>query len=367
MEAVKELAPQMGARHACEALGVARSSYYHAHASRAPRETKPRPAPPRALSAPERQRVLDVLHSERFVDVPPAQVRSKLLDEGVTLCSERTMYRILESHGEVRERRNQLRHPSYAKPELLATGPNQVWSWDLTKLRSPAKWVYYYLYVLLDIYSRYVVGWLLAHEESGALAKQLIAESCEKQGIGPGQLTIHADRGAAPKAKTVAQLYVDLDIRKSFSRPQTSDDNPFSEAQFKTLKYRPEYPKQFDGGYEHALGFCRSFFGWYNPEHHHSGIAFLPPEVVHYGRAEPVLAQRQRGLDAHYAAHPERYVNGPPRVPQLPRAVWINPPEDRERVEMVLGLSPAAPTVVTCSSPSEIRVLDLGTHEDTRC
>jgi putative transposase len=269
------------------------------------------------------------------VDKAPYEVYATLLDEDVLYCSVRTMYRILAEQDEVRERRNQCRRPSYAKPELLATGPNQVWSWDITKLRAAVKWTYYYLYVLLDIYSRYVVGWMLAHRESGELAVELVRESYEKQRIEPGQVIVHADRGSAPTAKTLAQLYVDLGVDPSHSRPYVSDDNPFSEAQFKTFKYHPGYPDRF-GGYEHALSNCRHFFPWYNTEHRHSGIAFLTPEMVHYGQAREVLVQRQRVLDAAYAAHPERYVKGPPRVATLPAAVWINPPEDKSRREITL-------------------------------
>jgi putative transposase len=230
----------------------------------------------------------------------------------------------------VRERRNQLRHPAYAKPELLATAPNQVWSWDLTKLRAREKWTYYYLYVLLDIYSRYAVGWMLAHRESGELASQLVKETCEKQGIDQGQLIVHADRGSAPTSRTLGQMFADLGVTPSYSRPYVSNDNPFSEAQFKTLKYQPGYPDRF-GSYEHALGYCREFFPWYNTKHRHSGIAMLTPAVVHHGRTAAVLGERQRVLDQAYATHPERFVNGRPVVTSLPQAVWINPPEDRAR------------------------------------
>jgi putative transposase len=216
-------------------------------------------------------------------------------------------------------------HPAYQRPELVATAPNRVWSWDLTKLRGPEKWRYFHLYVLLDLFSRFVVGWLLARHESGELARRLLAESCARQGIVPGQLTIHADRGSAPASKTVAQLLADLGVERSHSRPHVSDDNPFSESQFATLKGHPEFPDRF-GSFEHTHVFCRHFFPWYNTEHRHSGIAWLTPEVVHSGRAAPVLAQRARVLDAAYAAHPERFVRRPPRPHRLPDAVWINPP-----------------------------------------
>jgi putative transposase len=283
------------------------------------------PTPARALAPTERQAVLDVLHSERFCDRSPAEVHATLLEEGQYLCAPRTMYRILASNDEVRERRDQLRHPSYTKPELLATRPNQVWSWDITKLKGPVKWVYFYLYTVLDIFSRYVVGWLLAQQENATLAQRLIAETCAKQDIEPGQLTIHADRGVPMTSKTVAQLLADLGVDKTHSRPRVSDDNPFSESQFKTLKYCPGFPDRF-GSPEHAREVSRVFISWYNHEHHHSGICFLTPAVVHYGRAELVLAERHQVQLAGYREHPERFVNGPPRLQRLPEAVWINPP-----------------------------------------
>jgi putative transposase len=269
--------------------------------------------------------VLEVLHSERFIDCAPAQVVATLLDEGQYLCSVRTMYRMLAARGELHERRDRLMHPAYQRPELVATAPNQVWSWDLTKLRGPGKWLYFHLYVLLDLYSRFVVGWLLARQESGALARRLIAESCERQGIRPGQLTIHADRGSAPASKTVVQLLADLGVERSHSRPHVSNDNPFSESHFATVKGHPEFPDRF-ASFDHAHGFCRGFFPWYNTGHRHSGLASLTPEMVHTGRAPLVLAQREKVLDAAYAAHPERFVRRPPKPPALPAAVWINPP-----------------------------------------
>jgi putative transposase len=270
--------------------------------------------------------VLDLLHSERFVDQAPAEVYAILLDEGVYLCSVRTMYRVLEEAQEVRERRNQARHPQYAKPELLATQPNEVWSWDITKLLGPVKWTYFYLYVILDIFSRYVVGWMVARRESAGLANRLIQESCQKQGIGPAQLTLHADRGSSMASKCVAMLLADLGVTKTHSRPHVSNDNPFSESQFKTLKYRPEFPKRF-GSIEDARAFCRDFFHWYNNEHRHSGIGWLTPETVHYGRAKRAISARQAVLDEAHARHPERFIRKPPKAPELPEAVWINPPE----------------------------------------
>jgi len=287
-----------------------------------------RPTPARALDAGERREVLELLHSERFVDRSPSEMYATLLDEGTYLCSIRTMYRILEENGEVRERRDQLRHPQYQKPELLATGANQVWSWDITKLLGPVKWTYFYLYVILDIYSRYVVGWMVAPRESAELAKRLIGETSGKQNIAPEQLTIHADRGTSMTSKPVALMLADLGITKTHSRPQVSNDNPYSESQFKTLKYRPEFPERF-GSIEDARGFCQEFMRWYNTEHHHAGIGLLTPETVHYGRAEAVIEGRQRVLSAAYEQRPERFVGHHPRAPELPGAVWINPPVKR--------------------------------------
>jgi putative transposase len=321
---------------ACRALAVARATVYRwkAEDDVAPQGlqgnevTTAEPVPresPRALEPEERQAVLDVLHSERFVDRSPAEVHATLLDEGKYLCSERTMYRILADEGETRERRNQLVHPVYRKPELLATKPNEVWSWDITKLLGPAKWTYYYLYVLLDIFSRYVVGWMVAHRESATLAKRLIEGTCGGQGIELGQLTVHADRGTSMTSKTVAQLMADLGITKTHSRPHVSNDNPFSESQFKTLKYCPEFPGRF-GSLEDAQAFLRPFFTWYNREHRHSGIGMLTPEDVHYGRGPSVLEKRASVLAAAFAARPDRFVKGPPKPAALPEAVWINPP-----------------------------------------
>jgi putative transposase len=273
--------------------------------------------------------VLDVLHSERFVDRSPAAVVATLLDEDRYLASERTMYRLLAAAGEVRERRDQLVHPAYAKPELLAERPNELWSWDITKLLGPRKWTYYYLYVILDVFSRYVVGWTIQYQESARVAKALIAQAIEQQGIMPGQLTIHADRGPSMTSKPVAFLLSDLGVTKTHSRPYTSTDNPYSEAQFKTLKYRPDFPDRF-GCIEDSRGFGQVFFPWYNHEHRHSGIGYMTPASVHYGRAEEIRQQRARVLAAAYAAHPDRFVRGVPQPPRLPAAVWINGPKPEE-------------------------------------
>ncbi len=326
MTATESLAQTVGRAPACRALGIPRASFYRSLGEEEqPSPPAPRPAPARALAPPERQAVLEQLHSERFQDKSPAQIYATLLDEGTYLCSIRTMYRILEQHKEVRERRNQLTHPSYQKPELLATSANQVWSWDITKLLGPAKWTYFYLYVILDIFSRYVVGWMVAPRESAALAKRLIGETCRQQGVAAGQLTLHADRGSSMRSKPVALLLADLGVTKSHSRPHVSDDNPFSESQFKTLKYRPEFPRRF-GSIEDARAFCQRFFRWYNHEHHHSGIALLTPETLHYGRAEEVIQRRQQVLSQAYERNPERFVRARPRPPDKPTAVWINPP-----------------------------------------
>jgi len=287
---------------------------------------KKRPSPPRTLSPSERAGVRDILNSERFADKAPHEVYATLLDEGEYHCSIRTMYRILDENKEVRERRNQLSHPSYTKPELLAEAPNQVWSWDITKLLGPAKWSYFHLYVILDIFSRYVVGWMVAHREASILAKKLIGETCERQDIGKNQLTIHADRGTSMKSKPVALLMSDLGITKTHSRPHTSDDNPYSEAQFKTLKYRPGFPNRF-GSIEDARSFCQAFFKWYNNEHRHTGIGLFTPECVHYGKAKGLYTSRKEVLRAAYEAHPERFVKSIPVPPQLPKKVWINKPK----------------------------------------
>jgi putative transposase len=322
--AVKEMGSKLGYAPTCAALGLPRATFYR-RVSPPGRPRSPRAKPAQALSSDERQAVLAVLHEERFVDLAPAEVYAQLLDEGRHLCSIRTMYRILAENEEVRERRRQRLHPSYVKPELLATQPNQVWSWDITKLLGPTKWTYYYLYVLLDIFSRYVVGWLIAERESGALAKQLIAESCARQSIEPGSLIIHSDRGSAMISKTLAQTLGTLGVTKSHSRPHVSDDNPFSEAQFKTLKYRPDFPARFDS-LAHGERHSRDFFNWYNGEHHHVGLGLMTPHDMHHGLAQAKWHRRQQALIDAYAAHPERYPRGVPTPPPLPTAAWINKP-----------------------------------------
>jgi putative transposase len=326
MPIVEEESPRHGVAPCCRTLEVARASFYRWRQRRSrPAAVGRRPSPARAYSGEERQRVLEVVNSERFRDSSVPEVLYTCLEEGQYLVSRSTAYRFLKQENATRERRNQSIHPIYARPELLATAPNQVWSWDITKLRGPVKWTYFYLYVLLDIFSRYVVGWLIAHHESARIASVLIADSYRRHEIVPGQLSIHADRGPSMRSKTVAQLFDDLQVVPSFSRPHVSNDNPFSEAQFKTMKYQPGYPGRF-GSIQESRAFARSFFPWYNTEHHHAGISGLTPATVHFGRAEEILDRRHAALLEAYRLHPERFVAGPPKRPQLPPAVWINPP-----------------------------------------
>jgi len=333
-----KLAIDIGVGRACQVLGVPRSSVYrHRGAQQKPEQNLPkeRPIPSRALEQQERTQVLDVLNSDRFADAAPRQVYAQLLDEGTYLCSWRSMYHILDTHEQVRERRDQLTHPTYKKPELLAQSPNELWSWDITKLRGPQKWTYFYLYVLMDIFSRFVVGWMVARQESAVLAKELIQQSCQNQEIDPDTLTIHSDRGGPMTARSLALLLSDLGVTKSHSRPHVPDDNPYSEAQFKTMKYRPDYPDRF-GCPEDVRGWGRNFFSWYNFEHHHTGLGLMTPATVHYGQAPQVQAQRQRVLEAAFAAHPERFVRGRPTAPTLPEAVWINKPKTENLAREIL-------------------------------
>jgi len=323
MSAALELAAHVGLAPACEAMGVPRATVY--------RRLRPRlvPSPkrsPRALSAEERARVLEVLHSERFRDLSVAEVYATLLDEGVHIGSIRTMYRILTAAGEVKERRRQARRKKLPPPQLVARRPNEVWTWDITVLRGPDRRNRYFLYVVLDLYSRFVVGWMLAEAESADLAERFLAETLDKHGIPEGQLTLHADRGAAMKSKTVAQLLGDLGVTRTHSRPRTSDDNAFSESQFKTVKHNPWFPGRF-GSLEDARAYCRAFFRWYNHEHRHWGIALLTPAMVFSGEADPALEARQKVLDRAHQQHPERFVKGRPTVPRPPAEVWINPPD----------------------------------------
>jgi putative transposase len=372
MQTVAELGPRLGVAPTCVTLGVAPSSFYRQQRPRP--ERRPRPAPPRALTHGDRQAVLDTLHEPRFVDLAPAQVYATLLDEGRYLGSERTFYRVLAANAEVRERRDHLRHPHHAAPELLATRPNELWSWDITRLLGPTTWTYYYLYVLLDVFSRYVVGWTVASRELATIAESLIAESCARQRIAPGQLTVHADRGAAMISKPVALLLADLGITKTHSRPHVSNDNPYSESQFKTLKYRPDFPERF-GSIEHARRHGQDFFPWYNTEHHHVGLGLFTPHDVHYGLAAAKREQRARVLTEAFARHPERFPNGSPVPRPLPTAVWINPPKaqsvgDQAENTMTLESYPPAIEAVRATweaDPGRARLVTPDLILEDRC
>jgi putative transposase len=378
MAVITEHKASLGVAPVCEALVVPRASYYRWQhpLAQEPGPVRPRHVP-RALPPEERERILALLNDERFADLAPAEVYATLLDEGKYVCSIRTMYRILREHDEVQERRRQLRHPHYQAPELLATRPNQLWSWDITKLKGPAKWTYFYLYVILDVFSRYVVGWLVALQESATLAQRLIAQTCARQGIAEGTLTVHADHGPAMIAKSVALLLADLGVTKTHSRPHVSNDNPYSESHFKTLKYSPEFPDRF-GSLQDARSFLLDFFQWYNSMHHHSGLGLLTPFDVHHGLAESRRAEREAALRKAFAATPERFVRGVPTPPPLPQAVWINKPRtldqhDSAPVDLEPGERVARPTVwrsalagrsldgeVSPSSPASEKEVELG-------
>ncbi len=330
MDAFHELGPRIGVAPACVALEMNRAGVYRERARLLARSrpvpVRRRPRPPLSLTSAEQNLLLGLLDSERFADVAPAAVFAILLDEGRYHGSIRTMYRLLAAQNQTRERRHQRVHPVYAKPELLAARPNEVWSWDITKLKGPVKWTCFHLYVILDIFSRYVVGWMLAVRESAELAEQLIADTVEKQRIAPGTLTLHADRGTSMRSKPVAALLIDLEVAKTHSRPHVSDDNPYSEAQFKTLKYRPDFPERF-GSIEDARAHCQQFFQWYNTVHRHCGIALMTPQTVHYGSAVALTQRRAVTLDAAFAANPHRFKHVAPTPPALPTAAWINPPK----------------------------------------
>lgn len=330
MHEAKQLAAEIGNTElACETMGVPRSSHYRRQRRlEGPvlvQIARPKPTPARALAAPERQAILDALHEPRFVDKAPAQVHAILLDEGQYLGSVRTMHRCLEEAREGGERRHVRRHPVAAVPQLVATAPNQVWTWDITKLPGPGKGIFFALYVVLDLYSRFVVGWTVARSELGSIASWLFRETCEKHGIPAGQLTVHSDRGSPMKAKPLTDLYADLGVATSLSRPRVSNDNPFSESQFRTTKDAPDYPGRF-GSLQHAREWAAAFLSRYNTVHRHSSLAMLTPEDVFLGRGPVILAQRHGVMLAAYAAHPERFVHGPPKLPALSAEVWINPP-----------------------------------------
>jgi putative transposase len=375
MAIVTEHKATLGVAPVCQALAVPRATYYRWHQPKASGPAGPRRVP-RALAPEERQQILAILNDDRFADLAPAEVYATLLDEGKYVCSIRTMYRVLQEHAQVQERRRQLRHPHYHAPELLATGPNQLWSWDITKLKGPVKWSYFYLYVILDVFSRYVVGWMAALQESATLAQRLIAQTCARQGIAEGKLTIHADHGPSMTAKSVALLLADLGVTKTHSRPHVSNDNPYSESQFKTLKYSPAFPDRF-GSLQDARSFLLDFFQWYNSMHHHSGLGLLTPFDVHHGLAEARLADREAALRKAFAATPERFVRGVPTPPPLPQAVWINKPRrmdqhDSAPVDVEPGERVARPTVwrsapagrtldgeVSPSSPASAKEVEL--------
>jgi putative transposase len=364
-QAVTDLAPHVGVVQACILLGVPRSAYYRQQVRAAAPETQPdtpaaRPprVSPRALSPAERDHVLAVLRSERFVDHTPREVYATLLDEGVYLCAWSTMYRLLRAVGESTRRRDIPRPNAYRKPELLARAPNQLWSWDITKLKGPATWTYFYLYVIIDVFSRYVVGWMIATRESAALAEAFIADCCAREGIQPGHLTVHADRGSAMTSKDVAALLSDLGVAKSHSRPHVSNDNPFSEAQFKTVKYHPSTPDRF-GCLEDARTWAQPLFRWYNHDHHHTGLALLTPAQVHHGRTGRVLAARRTVLALAHAAHPERFVRGEPQPARPPDAVWINPPAHHAPdTADAANLSASRPTAGAVSRGDSAAALD---------
>jgi len=326
MATAEQLATDLhNVKQACAVLGVARSVLYRRRRPRVVRPGRPRPTPARALSTVERQAVLDVLHEERFVDLAPPQVYAQLLDEERFLCSIRSMYRILDSAREVKERRDIRRHPPAAKPCLVATAPNQVWTWDISKLAGPVKGVWFHLYVVLDLFSRYVVAWMIALKALARLARRLLREAFLREAVQPGQLTVHSDRGSQMIAQPVTDLWATLGVVPSLSRPRVPDDNPFSESQFRTLKDRPDFPDRF-GSIQDARGYGRRLFDWYNHDHHHSGLGLLTPVIVHRGQTEEVLAQRRAVLHAAYAVHPERFVHGRPEPLRPPTEVWINNP-----------------------------------------
>ena len=360
IEATEALAKDVGVSQASRALSVPRSSVYRARKPKT--EPAPRPSPSRALSNEEKAEVRAVLNSERFCDSSPRQVYATLLDEGIYLCHWRTMYHILSEYDEVHERRKQRRHAKRVKPELRATGPNQVWSWDITQLKGPG--CFFYLYTIIDVFSRYLVGWMIAAQESGELAEKLIGETCAKQGIERDQLILHSDRGSAMRSKTVKELLKALGVEKSQSRPYTPTDNPYSESQFKTMKYRPDYPGEFSG-IAQSRQWTRAFVDWYNNQHHHTGLALMTPATVHYGQVEAEREQRQRVLDAAYVAHPERFVGGRPTPPELPKEVWINQPK-REHEETNLLAGPEAsdrePGAQAASRAKSEASLDAGEH-----
>jgi putative transposase len=333
---IQELSREMSVADACNGMGFPRSTFYRlissspfqksAEASRSTRASS------RGLAKVEREQVREILNSEQFMDCTPYVVYATLLDEGKYLCSISTMYRILRAHDEVRERRNQRKVPTYKKPELLATKPNELWSWDISWLRGPVHGKYYYIYVILDVFSRYIVAWGIFEVESAELAIKMIEFAYQKQGIASDTLTLHSDRGPAMVSIPVAHLLEQLGVAKSHSRPYTANDNPYSEAQFKTMKYRFDYPDRFQS-IQQARNWARSFISWYNFEHFHSGIGLIPPAALHFGYAQQLFDRRQRTLDSAFQLHPERFINGRPQPPAIPTEVWINKPAQHYQPE----------------------------------
>ncbi len=346
MSAVAELLPALPLRVATRALGASHATWYRRRCARVASGQRQRPSPPLAFSIEQRQAMLATLNGPRFADCAPRTVWARLLDEGTYLASVSTFYRVLGAAGQSHERRNQLIHPAHVKPELIATGPNQVWSWDITRLRGSLKWQFFYLYVLLDIFSRYVVGWLVAEAENAALAKALIEETCQKYGIARDTLKLHSDHGSPMRAKTTAELLVDLGVAASFARPRVSNDNAFSEAQFKTLKYYPTFPEDF-AGVDHARTFLRPWFTWYNEEHLHSGIGFMTPAAVHFHRAAGLQEQRAQVLQAAFAANPARFKHRAPTPPKLPTVVGINIPKSVTKTQETSHDVDATPKMLT--------------------
>lgn len=330
---VDDLAIETGINPACNNLGIAKSSYYYWKSPGKNNVKKTKRVPDFAYTPEEREYILSVMNSDKYMDKSPYEIKASKLDEGEYLCSERTMYRLLEDNNQVRERRNIKQSNNYKKPELLATQPNEVWTWDITKLKGPAKWTYFYLYVIIDIFSRYIVGWMVAYKETAVLAKTLIEETVRKQNIRPNQLTIHADRGSSMRSKPVAFLLSDLGITKSHSRPYVSNDNPFSESHFKTMKYSPWFPDRFEH-IEESRDFCRKFFDWYNKEHYHSGIGFLTPETVHCGLAVNILKKREKVLLEAFNKNPKRFRYRKPKIKSINKAVWINKPKSNDQNEI---------------------------------
>jgi len=322
---VDELIPLVGARRACALAGRSRATHHRAARGRQHGPPAPRCSPANKLTDDELGVLLDVLRSPAFVDLAPAQVWAILLDQGIYLASISTMYRALRSQGEIRERRRQASHPARVRPELVARQSNQVWSWDISKLKGPSKGVYYDLYVIIDIFSRYVVGWMVAATETAELAKAFIAQTIKTHGITARVLTIHADRGTSMTSKPVAVLLAELGVARTHSRPRVSNDNPYSEAAFKTLKYCPAFPERF-GSIHDARAFCAEFFDYYNHHHRHSGIALHTPASMHYGTAHAVQADRADTLSAAYSANPRRFCNRRPSPPKMPTIAWINKP-----------------------------------------